>query len=100
MQELSSHARNLAVEIATERASLLEVVTKDYRTKRNRRKFAGITALIEIHCFTKVLTLEDESYEIRGVLIQQKQLYKDVFARADYPFLNKLLQQDKVACER
>ena len=72
-------------------------VTLDYRRKRNRRKFQGITALIEIHCKTVTISQDDEVIEFRGVLMQPKQSYKDAFAKFDYDEFSTLLKKDQSA---
>ena len=72
-------------------------VTQDYRKKRNRRKFQGITALIEIHSKTFTISRNEEVIEFRGVLVQPKQSYKDAFAKFNYPEFNALLKKDQTA---
>ena len=95
LESLSAYARQLQLEIATEKNKLMRDVTLDYRKKRNRRKFQGITALIEIHCSTVAVCQDDELIEFRGVLTQPKQRYKEVFAKFNYPQFNVLLRKDQ-----
>ena len=100
LKQQSAKARSLALTIAEDKNSLIAAVIQDYRKKRNRKKFAGITRLIQNHCYTIEYSSDEEEYEIIGVLTRPIELYQEVFSRSDYEMLSSLLKQDQNDCQR